>query len=89
MTADTKTGVKKEQGFIHETDILQELRYLEDEQGNRTAVLIPIEHWHKIRDVYLTRLDMERSILSGLEEVKQARTENRTLKSARDFLDEL
>ncbi len=67
------------------------LKYMIDEKGDRTSVLVPLKTWEKINQDY-TNLRNKLSILTGikdgLNEVKAAKKAGKKLQTLKDFLRE-
>lgn len=67
------------------------LKYMVDENGDKTSVLVPIRTWEKINHEYTklqNKLKVFTSINEGLSEVKEARKSGRKLQTLKDFLRE-
>jgi cell shape-determining protein MreC len=67
------------------------LSYVTDGLGNQIAVLIPINDWLAFQKQYeetKRKFEILQGIQSALQEVHQARKENRKLQSLTDFLNE-
>ncbi len=60
------------------------LKYLIDEKGHKTSVLVPVKTWDDLNDRY-KKLDKKLSILTGIQaginEVKEARANGKELQS--------
>ncbi len=67
------------------------LKYIVDEKGDKTSVLIPIKTWEKINNDY-TKLQNKLCILTGIKsavlEVKEAKRTGKKLQTLKDFLRE-
>lgn len=65
------------------------LKYMVDENGNKTSVLVPIKTWEKITSDY-TKLQNKISVFTdiklGVAEVKASRTSGKELQNLKDFL---
>ncbi|MEN9613153.1 MAG: hypothetical protein RLZZ628_3967 [Bacteroidota bacterium] len=67
------------------------LSYVTDIAGNPIAVLVPIQDWLAIQKEHeetKRKLEILQGIQSALQEVRQAKKENRKLQSLSDFLNE-
>jgi hypothetical protein len=67
------------------------VKYLIDEKGHRTNVLVPVKTWDDLNG-QVEKLNKKLSILTGIQEgiaeVKNARAKGKTLQSLSDFLSE-
>jgi len=67
------------------------LKYMIDENGDKTAVLVPLKTWEKINQEY-SKLQNKLSILTGIKEgfkeVKEAKKSGKKLQTLKDFLRE-
>jgi hypothetical protein len=67
------------------------LKYMVDENGDKTSVLVPIRTWEKINQEY-TKLQNKLKIITGinegLSEVNEARKSGKKLQTLKDFLRE-
>ncbi|MBL7729444.1 MAG: hypothetical protein JNM68_17240 [Dinghuibacter sp.] len=67
------------------------IKYMVNEKGTRTSVLVPLKTWEKMTQDY-TRMQNKLQILtgikSGLDEVKAAKKSGRKLQTLKDFLRE-
>ena len=67
------------------------LKYMIDEKGDKTSVLVPLKTWEKINQEY-TKLQKKLKVLTGikagLNEVKEARKSGKKLQTLKDFLRE-
>jgi hypothetical protein len=67
------------------------VKYMVDEKGDKTAVLVPIKTWTKINGDYL-KLQHQLSLLAGLKnaftEVKEAKKTGKKLQTLKSFLRE-
>jgi len=67
------------------------LKYMIDENGDKTSVLVPLKTWEKINQEY-SKLQNKLSILTGIKEgfkeVKEARKSGKKLQTLKDFLSE-
>jgi len=67
------------------------LKYITDETGQQTGVLVPIKTWNDLNDKYRklqNKLSVLTGIADGLKEVKEARKQGKQLQSLSDFLNE-
>ena len=67
------------------------LKYMVNEKGSKTSVLVPLKTWQKINEDY-TRLQNKLKVLTGIKdgfiEVKQAKKLGKKLQPLKDFLRE-
>lgn len=66
-------------------------KYMVDENGDKTSVLVPIKTWHKINEDYnklQNKLTVLTGIKNGLTEVKEARKTGKKLQTLKEFLSE-
>lgn len=67
------------------------LKYMVDEKGDKTSVLVPIRTWEKMNKEYTmlqNKVKVFTGIIDGLNEVKNARTSGKKLQTLKDFLRE-
>lgn len=67
------------------------LKYMVDENGDKTSVLVPIRTWEKINKEYAklqNKLKVFTDIKEGILEVKEARKSGKKLQTLKDFLRE-
>jgi hypothetical protein len=67
------------------------LKYMVDEKGQKTSVLVPLKTWEKINQEYArlqNKLKVLTGIKEGLREVKEAGKSGKKLESLKDFLRE-
>lgn len=65
------------------------VKYIVDESGQKTTVLVPIKEWETLNDNYRklqSKLEVFTSIRKGLQEVKQARKSGKKMQSLKEFL---
>lgn len=65
------------------------LKYIVDESGQKTSVLVPFKVWEDLNSNYeklQNKLRVFESIQKGLTEVKSARAKGKKLTSLKDFL---
>jgi hypothetical protein len=65
------------------------LKYIVDEQGRKTTVLVPVELWETLNNDYgmlQKKLQILSGIQNGLKEVKEARKTGKKLQTLKDFL---
>ena len=67
------------------------LKYMIDENGAKTSVVVPLKTWEKLNNEY-TRLQNKLKVLTGikdgLKEVKEARRTGKKLQTLIEFLGE-
>ena len=67
------------------------LKYMVDENGEKTSVLVPIKAWQKINEDYQklqNKLKVFTGIKNGFNEVKEAKRTGKKLQTLNDFLHE-
>lgn len=67
------------------------LKYIIDENGAKTSVLVPIKTWEKINNEYTllqNKLKVLTGIKDGLKEVEQGRKSGKKLQMLKEFLGE-
>jgi hypothetical protein len=67
------------------------LKYLVNENGDKTSVVVPLKTWEKINNEYTmlqNKLKVLTSIKDGLKEVEEARKSGKKLQTLRNFLSE-
>ena len=67
------------------------LKYMIDEKGEKTSVLVPLKTWEKINLDYLklqNKLKVLTGIKEGLAEVLEANKTRKKLQTLKDFLGE-
>jgi len=67
------------------------LKYIVDENGDKTSVLVPLKTWEKINQDYYklqNKLKVLTGIKEGLAEVRDAKKSGKKLKTLKDFLRE-
>lgn len=67
------------------------LKYMVDENGDRTSVLVPIKTWEKINQEYSklqNKLKVFTEINEGLAEISEAKKSGKKLQTLKDFLRE-
>ncbi|HEY9341801.1 MAG TPA: hypothetical protein VIQ23_09485 [Hanamia sp.] len=67
------------------------LKYMIDENGDKTSVLVPLKTWEKINQDYSklqNKLKVLTSIKEGLSEIKDAKKSGKKLQTLKDFLRE-
>lgn len=65
------------------------LRYMVDENGDTTSVLVPLRTWQKINQqntLLQKKIKVLTGIQSGLKEVVEARKSGKKLQTLKDFL---
>jgi len=67
------------------------LKYIVDENGEKTSVLVPLKTWEKINQDYYklqNKLKVLTGIKEGLAEVRDAKKSGKKLQTLKDFLRE-
>jgi hypothetical protein len=67
------------------------LKYMIDEKGDKTSVLVPIKTWKKMNEDYSrlqNKLKVLTGIKNGLKEINEAQRTGRKLQALNDFLRE-
>ena len=67
------------------------LKYMIDENGDKTSVLVPLKTWEKINQDYSklqNKLKVLTGIKEGLAEVRGAKKSGKKLQTLKDFLRE-
>jgi hypothetical protein len=67
------------------------LKYMVDEKGDKTSVLVPLKTWKKINEDYVklqNKLNLFLGIKNGLTEIKEAKRTGKKLQTLKDFLRE-
>jgi len=67
------------------------LKYMIDEKGDKTSVLVPLKTWERINQEYnklQNKLKVLTGIKEGFNEVKKARKSGKKLQTLKDFLRE-
>lgn len=67
------------------------IRYMVDENGQKTSVLVPIKTWEKINHDYSLlqkKVKVFTEIKDGLREVKESKKSGKKLQALKDFLSE-
>jgi len=67
------------------------LKYMIDEKGDKTSVLVPLKTWEKMNEEYKklqNKLKVFTGIKAGIHEVKEARISGKKLQTLKDFLRE-
>ncbi|HEX8315955.1 MAG TPA: hypothetical protein VF609_13230 [Flavisolibacter sp.] len=65
------------------------LKYIVDESGHKTSVLVPVKVWEDLNANYQklqNKLNVMGSIQEGLKEVRAAGSTGRKLQTLKDFL---
>jgi hypothetical protein len=66
-------------------------KYMVDEKGDKTSILVPLKTWQKINDDY-TKLQNKLKVLLGIKagftEVREAKRAGKKLQTLKDFLRE-
>jgi hypothetical protein len=67
------------------------LKYIVDENGDKTSVLVPIKTWEKVNDDFIkiqNKLRILTGIKSSLSEIKEAKRLGKKLQTLNNFLNE-
>jgi len=67
------------------------LKYMMDENGDKTSVVVPLKAWEEINQDYTrlrNKLNLLTGIKSGFREVKEAKNSGKKLQALKDFLGE-
>ena len=65
------------------------LKYIVDESGHKTSVLVPVKVWEDLNANYQklqNKLNVFSSVQEGLKEVKSVRKTGKKLQTLKDFL---
>ena len=65
------------------------LQYIVNESGDKTSVLVPVKVWEQLNEDYRklqNKLAVFASFQSGLDEIKQAKKQSKSLQTLKDFL---
>jgi hypothetical protein len=65
------------------------LKYIVDDNGNKTSVLVPVKVWEDLKTNYeklQTKLAILSGIRDGLSEVKRSKKSGKKLQTLKDFL---
>lgn len=65
------------------------LKYITDDSGNRTSVLVPVKVWEDLNTNYeklQAKLYVLNGIRVGLHEIKRSRQSGKKLQTLKDFL---
>ena len=65
------------------------LKYIVDQSGQRTSVLVPVKVWDDLNDSYRklqAKLNIFNSIQNGLKEVDEANKSGNKLQTLKEFL---
>ena len=67
------------------------LKYIIDDNGHKTGVLVPVKTWENLNEKY-KKLNKKLAILTGIQqgllEVKESRTNGKSLQTLSSFLSE-
>ena len=66
-------------------------KYMVDEKGDKTSILVPLKTWQKINDDYSklqNKLKVLLGIKVGINEVKESKRTGKKLQTLKDFLRE-
>jgi len=67
------------------------VKYIVDEKGEKTSVLVPVRTWEKMNEDYQklqNKLKVITGIKNGINEVKEAKRSGKKLQTLNDFLHE-
>jgi len=67
------------------------LKYLTNNSGSKTAVVVPFKEWEKLNNNYsklMKKVEILTGIKQGFAEIKHAKKEGKKLQSLNDFLNE-
>ena len=67
------------------------LKYMVDENGDKTSVLVPLKTWERINQDYSklqNKLKVLTGIKEGLAEIRDAKKSGKKLQTLKDFLRE-
>lgn len=67
------------------------LKYMVDEKGDKTSVLVPLKTWERINQEYSqlqNKLRVLTGIKEGFNEVKEVKKSGKKLQTLKDFLRE-
>jgi len=66
------------------------IQYLTDEKGEKTGVLIPIEMWENMEQLFAKEMQrIKNDIVEGMKELEAIEKEEAEEVTLKDFLDEL
>ncbi len=66
-------------------------RYITDEKGQKTSVIVPVKAWEKINNNYRllqNKVKVLTGIQNGLNEVKEAKQTGKKLQTLKEFIRE-
>ena len=67
------------------------LKYMIDEKGTTTSVLVPLKTWNKLNQDFSNlqkKMKVFSNIQNGWEEIKEAKKTGKKLQTLKDFLNE-
>jgi PHD/YefM family antitoxin component YafN of YafNO toxin-antitoxin module len=67
------------------------LKYIVDEKGHKSSVLVPVKTWEEMSEKYeklKKKLAILTGIQEGIQEVKESRETGKSLQTLSDFLSE-
>ena len=67
------------------------LKYIVDEKGTTTSVLVPLKTWNKLNQDFSNlrkKMQVFSSIKKGLKEIKESKNTGKPLQTLKAFLDE-
>jgi ketopantoate reductase len=68
-----------------------QLKYIIDDSGHKTSVLVPVKTWQELNANYLKlikKLEVLTGIQNGMKEVREAKQKGKKLQTLKDFLRE-
>lgn len=74
-----------------DSDMATDLKYMINEHGDKTSVLVPLKTWEKINQDYYNlqnKLKVLTGINESLSEIKAAKKSGKKLQTLKDFLRE-
>jgi hypothetical protein len=77
--------------FLIKDFMAEPLKYMVDEKGAKTSVLVPIKTWTKMNEDYAKlqkKLHVMMSLKRGLAEIKNAKLTGKKLQTLKSFLNE-
>ena len=71
---------------------METVKYIVDDKGNKSSVIVPFKRWRKLNDDYqklLKKMEVFDNIRHGMQEIKRAKKTGIKLQPLNDFLDEI